>query len=240
MVFFVVEFDRKALFIEEELRERMKTCTLLFAAATVGSANAFVSNNRPTWVSSSKTELFGGSSGYATTLEGKKERVATIKGLLDTSEMIFSIPSDSLTVAQVQQLRKSLPEGTTMSVVKNKLMNIAVEGTPYEAAQESLLKGNNMWFFIEDDIGGSIDAYKSFIKEANKKETHGVSGGVVEGVVYDAAGIEAISKLPSKLELIARVAGGIKAVPTKLARVVKQPGTKMARAIKLATEQEQE
>ena len=48
----------------------------------------------------------------------------------------------------------------------------------------------------------------------------------------------AISKLPSKIELITKVAAGIKAVPTKVARVIKAPGEKVARAIKLATDED--
>jgi hypothetical protein len=53
-------------------------------------------------------------------------------------------------------------------------------------------------------------------------------------VAYDKAGVIAISKLPSKIELITKIAGSIKAVPTKVARVIKAPGEKTARAIKLA------
>merc|ERR1712071_271902 len=219
---------------------KMKTSSILFAAAAVGSANAFVNNNaaqRPAMIS---TELYGGSSGYATTLEGKKSRVETVTGLLENSEMIFSVPVSGLTVAQTEQLRNALPEGSSMVCVKNKLMARAVEGSDFEAAQESLLKGANTWVFIEEDISGTLSAYKSFLKDSGKKETHEVIGGVMEGVAYDSAGVEAISKLPSKLELITRVAGSIKAVPTKLARVVKEPGNKMARAIKLATAEDEE
>ena len=92
-----------------------------------------------------------------------------------------------------------------------------------------------MWFFIEDDIGGTIKAWKSFVKESGKQESHPIFGGVVEGTYYDDKGVEAIGKLPSKDELYAKIAGGIKAVPTKLARVIKAPNSKLARAIKLAT-----
>ena len=123
-----------------------------------------------------------------------------------------------------------------MKVIKNKLMARAIEGTEYEPVGE-MLKGANMWFFIEEDIGGSVKAFNSFTKEAAKKETHSILGGSIEGVNYDAAGVDAISKLPSKIELITRIAGSIKAVPTKVARVVKAPGMKVARAIKLAGEE---
>ena len=180
----------------------------------------------------------GGASGFATSLDGKKEKVARVQELLDTSEMIFAVPASSITVSESEQLRRSMPEGTTISVVKNKLMSRAIEGTEYETAA-SMLKGANMWFFIEDDIGASIKAWKSFVKETGKKETHDIFGGVIEGEFYDAKGCQTIGNLPSKDELYAKIAGSIKAVPTKVARVIKAPNSKLARAIKLPTESEE-
>jgi len=188
---------------------------------------------------STSTSLNGGASGYATSLEGKKARVEKLKGLLDTSEMIFTMPANHLSVDEVQTLRKSLPESTTMSVVKNKIMGRATAGTDYEEATASLLKGANMWFFIEEDIGATVKAVTAFQKDYAKAETHGIIGGIIEGVAYDAKGVSDISKLPSKIELITKIAGSIKAVPTKVAKVIKAPGDKLGRAIKLATAEEE-
>ena len=212
----------------------VKTACLL---ATAGTVAAFTSNSaidRPTRVSQSA--LFGGASGFATSPAGKEARVAGLKERIDASQMVFTCPAGGLTVAETQSLRRSLPEGSTVSVVKNTLMSRALEGTDYDVATE-LAKGPNMWFFIEDDIGGTIKAFNSFTKDFDKKETHALIGGAMEGTIYDAAGVKAIGDLPSKDELIARIAGGINAVPTKLARVVKAPNSKLARAIKLATEE---
>lgn len=211
----------------------MKSAVLLLAA--VGSASAFMASPASsTTATQSSTQLFGGAQGYSTSLAGKKDRVAKMKELLDTSEMIFAIPSGAMTVQQTEGLRRSLPEGTTAAVVKNKLMARAVEGTDYEAAT-SLLKGPNMWFFIDEDISGTIKAYNGFLKSNGFKESHPILGGVVESTVYDSKGIEAIGKLPSKDELYAQIAGSIKGIPTKVARVIKAPNSKLARAIKLAT-----
>mmetsp|Transcript_1684 Transcript_1684/g.2871 ORF Transcript_1684/g.2871 Transcript_1684/m.2871 type:complete len:213 (-) Transcript_1684:67-705(-) len=207
----------------------------LFVLGLAASATAF---SGPTQNTRPSTALFGGARGGATTLEGKKETVSKVKELLDSSEMIFTVPASGITVSQVQTLRRSLPEGTTMSVVKNKLMNKAIEGTEYEPAGE-MLKGANMWFFIEEDIGGTVKSFNSFVKEESLGETHSILGGNIEGVNYDKAGVVAISKLPSKKELIATIAARINAVPTKVARVIKAPGMKVARAIKLATEEEE-
>jgi len=211
--------------------------TALLMTLGLATAVAF-QNSQPTV--KRETLLFGGSSGYATTVEGKKEKVKGVKELLDTSQMIFTVPASSLTVTESQSLRRSMPEGTTISVVKNTLMNRAVQGTEYEGATSALLTGSNMWFFIEEDIGASIKAWNAFTKEAGKKETHEILGGVVEGVEYDSKGINDIGKLPSKQELYAKIAGSIKAVPTKVARVIKAPNSKLARAIKLATEEDSE
>mmetsp|Transcript_36218 Transcript_36218/g.87417 ORF Transcript_36218/g.87417 Transcript_36218/m.87417 type:complete len:215 (+) Transcript_36218:139-783(+) len=206
----------------------MKQSLLVLGLAATASAFTGPSpNSRP------DTALFGGARGVATTREGKMETVSKVKELLDSSEMIFTVPASGITVSQVQSLRKSLPEGTTMSVVKNKLMNRAISGTDYEAAGE-MLKGANMWFFIEEDIGASVKSFNSFTKAEALKESHSILGGTMDGTNYDAAGVTAISKLPSKMDLIAQIAGSINAVPTKVARIVKAPGMKVARAIKLA------
>lgn len=218
---------------------------MTLTAVATGTA-AFTSNSRSSsWqvfhrrsnVCSSSTLLrMGGATGYATSLEGKKDKVENVKNLLESSELIFTVPAGSMTVSETQTLREALPESTTMSVVKNKLMLRALEGTDYEAAAE-LCKGPNMWFFINEDIKGTVKAFNSFAKESGKKESHPLIGGVMDKTVYDSKGIDAISKLPSKLELITKIAGGIKGVPTSLARVVKAPGSKLARAIKLATDE---
>ena len=211
-----------------------RTLFLLF----IGSAAAFSTQplGSSTTRSSTLAPLFGGAAGVASSLEGKKTTVEAVKGLLEESEMVFTIPASSIKVGEMQKLRRSMPEGTTVRVVKNTLMERAVAGTEYEVAT-SLLSGANLWFFIEEDISSTIKAYNGFLKDCGKKDTHPLLGGVTEGVLYDTMGVEAIGKLPSKQELYAKIAASIKAVPTKVARVIKAPGNKLARAIKLAADE---
>lgn len=209
--------------------------SILLLSLGLVASSAFTGQPLVSRTTAKQSSLYmGGASGFATSLAGKKERVDRVKELLDSSQMIFTVPASSIKVSEAQKLRRSLPEGTTVTVIKNTVMERAIEGTEYATAT-SLLQGANMWFFIEEDIGGTIKAFNAFVKETGKKETHGVLGGVIEGTVYDPSGVEAIGALPSKNELYARIAGGIKAVPTKLARVIKAPNSKLARAIKLAT-----
>eukprot|EP00548_Thalassiothrix_antarctica_P003025 CAMPEP_0194145980 /NCGR_PEP_ID=MMETSP0152-20130528/19063_1 /TAXON_ID=1049557 /ORGANISM="Thalassiothrix antarctica, Strain L6-D1" /LENGTH=221 /DNA_ID=CAMNT_0038846369 /DNA_START=88 /DNA_END=753 /DNA_ORIENTATION=+ len=221
----------------------MKFC-LFGLLLSISHAAAFISTSTTNSRSLEVTELYGGAQGYASTLPGKKEKVARVKELLDTSQMVFTIPASAMSVQQAQKLRESLPEGTTASVVKNKLMLRALEGTEFSEAVTSegstMLKGANMWFFIDEDISGTIKAYNGFLKDEGLKESHQILSGVLESVLYDSEGVEAIGKLPTKKELYARLAGALKAVPTKVARVIKAPTTKLARAIKLATMPDEE
>jgi len=180
----------------------------------------------------------GGASGYATSLAGKQAKVANVQDLLSRSEMIFSFPASGIPVTKVQDLRNSLPEGTTMSVVKNKLMARAISGTDFECSS-TLLNGANLWVFIEEDIGASIKAFNSFSKDNGMEESHTILAGAIDGEVVDQAQVLAISKMPSKDELYAKIAFAIQAVPTKLARATDATGQKLARAIKLAVADEE-
>jgi len=177
----------------------------------------------------------GGAKGVSSTRAGKLATIASVKEDLAKSTMIFAIPSSQLRVNSVPDMRKKLPAGTKARVVKNKLMRLAVEGAPqWEAVVGDMTKGENMWFFVEDDLSESITVAKDFIKGVNKKDTHAPKFGVLEGKALDAAGVEAISNLPSKTELYRRIAVGVKAVPTKIARGINLVPTKIARGVKLA------
>jgi len=80
------------------------------------------------------------------------------------------------------------------------------------------------------------------------QEEQAIVGGVFGGDVLDAKGVEAISKLPTKQELMGQVATLLTVLPTKLGRslnaagaqrlargVKEAAGTKMVRAVKAAS-----
>lgn len=82
---------------------------------------------------------------------------------------------------------------------------------------------------------GTFDAYAKFIKENKEKEaTHGYKFGVFEGKFLDTAGLEAVSKLPSKDELLSQLVYMLKQPSTKLAQTLNEAPSKLGRAIKLS------
>lgn len=91
------------------------------------------------------------------------------------------------------------------------------------------LKDSSAFLLVKDDLGGAIKAYEAFQKDTKKTE---LRGGVMEGRALNNNDLEAITNLPSKEELIARIAGAINAIPTKLAVGTKAVPTKLAVGIK--------
>jgi len=183
------------------------------------------------------------------TLENKKEIVEELKGLLSESMLAIVIDYKGLTVSEITDLRDRLREkGTVCKVTKNTLMRIAVENDENWQPMTQFLKDSSAFLLVKEDLGGAIKAYQSFQKDTKKTE---LRGGVMEGRALNQDDLDAITKLPTKEELIARIAGAINAVPTKLAVGTNAVPTKLAvgikevpaslvRAIKAVSEKEQD
>ena len=183
------------------------------------------------------------------TLENKKEIVAELQGLLSQSQLAIVIDYKGLSVAEISDLRNRLREkGAICKVTKNTLMRIAVEEDDNWKPMTQFLKDSSAFLLVEEDLGGAIKAYQSFQKDT-KKPT--IRGGVMEGRALTNDDLEAITQLPTREELIARIAGAINAVPTKLAVGTKAVPTKLAvgvkevpaslvRAVKAVSEKEQD
>ncbi|GAB0490529.1 hypothetical protein MMPV_001766 [Pyropia vietnamensis] len=170
--------------------------------------------------------------GNPANLKDKTQVIETVQGLLNDTFFLFSAPLPGLTVAQVAELKNSMPESTKVMTVKNTLMRRAIAGSAFETAVP-LTTGSNMWFFVQEDIKGSVGSIKNFAK-ANKLKEFAPLGGVLDGEVFDNKGVMAISEMPSKQELYGKIACLIQMVPTKVARSIKAVPTKLGRAIKLA------
>ncbi|MEO0536085.1 MAG: 50S ribosomal protein L10 [Cyanobacteria bacterium P01_A01_bin.123] len=181
------------------------------------------------------------------TIENKKEIVSELKTLLSDAQLALVIDYKGLTVGEITDLRNRLREkGTTCKVTKNTLMRIAVEGNETWQPMTEFLKDSSAFLLVQDDLGGAIKAYQDFQKATKKTE---LRGGVMEGRALSENDIKAITDLPSKEELMARIAGaiqantrklavGINAVPTKLAVGIKEVPASLTRAIKAVSEKE--
>jgi large subunit ribosomal protein L10 len=170
------------------------------------------------------------------TLEDKKQVVAELKDLLSESQLAIVIDYKGLSVSEIADLRTRLREtGTTCKVTKNTLMRRAVDGDEHWQPLQDFLKESSAFLFVKDDFSNAIKAYRDFSKATNKTE---LRGGVMEGALLSQEQVNALGDLPSKEELMARIARGINANTTKIATGLKEVPTSLARALKEVSEKD--
>ena len=152
-------------------------------------------------------------------VELKQPIVAEIaEGIKDASSVVL-VDYRGLTVAQDTELRKALRNaGVTYKVYKNTMMNFAFKGTDFEALAP-YLEGPSAMAYSAEDATAPARVLAQFAKTAKALE---IKGGVVEGVAYDANGIQAIADIPSREVLISRLLGSMQSPITNFARVMNQ------------------
>ena len=152
-------------------------------------------------------------------VELKKPIVEEISAAIKDAQSVVLVDHRGLTVEQDTELRKQLREaGISYKVYKNTMMNFAFKGTDCEGLVP-YLKGPSAVAISTTDATAPARILCKFAKTADKLE---VKGGIVEGTVYDAAGIMNISKIPSREELLSKLLGSIQSPITNFARVMNQ------------------
>lgn len=152
-------------------------------------------------------------------VELKAPIVAEISEAIKDAQSVVLVDHRGLTVAEDTQLRKQLREaGITYKVFKNTYMKRAFEGTDF-AQLDQYLEGPSAIAISKTDATAPAREICGFAKKAPKLE---VKAGIVEGAVYDAAGIQGIATIPSREELLSKFLGSIQSPITNFARVMNQ------------------
>lgn len=152
-------------------------------------------------------------------VEQKTPMVEEISGVIKDAQSAVLVDYRGLTVEQDTALRKQLREaGISYKVYKNTMMNFAFKGTDFEALAP-YLEGPSALAVSTTDATAPARELAKFAKTADKLE---IKAGVVEGTLYDAKGMVAISQIPSREELLSRLLGSMQSPITNFARVMKQ------------------
>ncbi len=122
-----------------------------------------------------------------------------------------------LTVPRMEQLRRKLKESNAeIKVAKNTLLKRAIQGTEFEAMAD-FLTGTTAITVAVDDPVSPAKTIVEFIKDNPK---FAVKTAVLEGKTLTADDLTALSKMPSKEELLAKLLSAMQAVPTNFVRVL--------------------
>ena len=150
----------------------------------------------------------------------KQQKEQVFKGLknkiADSNSLVISTFSN-LTVNEDQNLRGQLrKENVSYEVAKKTLLKKAFSDNKVHGLPESELLGNISVATSQDEVAGA----KILSKFAKGRENFKIIGGILNQVWVDANKIAELAKLPSKLELIAKTVGAIKAPLTSFVNVL--------------------
>ena len=155
----------------------------------------------------------------------QKEKVVEELGqIFESSGVVVVSHYAGLTVAEMQDLRARAREaGGAVRVAKNRLAKIALDGQPC-AGIADLLTGMTVLTYSEDPVAAAKVA-QDYAKENKKFE---ILGGAMGENVLDQAGVEAVSKMPSREELIASIVGCLGAPASNIAGAIGAPASNIA------------
>ena len=136
----------------------------------------------------------------------KSEKIDSIKAKAQEAQVAVLTEYKGYTVEEITNLRRALQkDGGDYMVTKNTLAKIAFKGTDFEILTDSLSGPVAIAFGFKDQVSPA-KAVAKFIKDTKKGA---ILGGALDGKLLDAKEVEALAKLPSKEELIAKMLGSI-------------------------------
>ncbi len=153
-------------------------------------------------------------------LEAKKQLVEEIKEKFSKAKTLAFVDYRGLTVAEDTALRKKFREnGCDYKVYKNRLMLKALSDLGIECSANYFEGTTAVAIGYHDEVAPAkivCDCVKDTKKMA-------IKFGILNGVCVDAHNIEALAKLPSKEELIAKLLGTLQGTASSLCRVLSAP-----------------
>lgn len=152
----------------------------------------------------------------ALNIEGKKVVVSEVAALIANAQTMAVAEYSGVAVGALTTLRKTAREqGVQIRVLKNTLARRAIAGTSFEVLSSDLT--GQLLYSISEDAVAAAKVLNDFAKTNDKLV---LKAGVYNGKLLDQAGIKALASIPSRDELLAKLAYVMKAPVAKMARVL--------------------
>ena len=149
-----------------------------------------------------------------TILKQKEEEVKKLADKMKDSAVVLLVDYRGISVEQDTSLRKSVREvGAEYSVIKNNITRRALEACGINELDE-VLTGPTAVIIAKEEY---LPTLKAIYKFAKANDFYKIKGGVLEGKVSSVEELTTLAQLPSREELIAKLAGCLLANVSKLA-----------------------
>lgn len=150
----------------------------------------------------------------------KADVVANLHERFARATVVIATGFQGLTVEEISGLRRRIREAKAeFKVVKNSLVRRAVEDTSVTALADALTGPVAVTFGYADPIA----PVKALVEFAQRDPRLTLLGGVVEAHFVTGDGIKRLATLPSRMQLLARVAAGLNAPMAGLVTVLAGP-----------------
>lgn len=157
---------------------------------------------------------------------GKQVSIETLKGVFADAGAVVVTHNLGLTVAELTDLRLRLrKEGASLKVVKNTLVQKALDGAIGEAAN-SLFKGPVAIAYAADPVS----AAKVVAEYAKGNDKLSIVGGILgQDTVLSVDAVKSLATLPSLDQIRSQLIGLVNSPATKVAGIVQAPAAQLAR-----------
>ena len=169
-------------------------------------------------------------------INDKKRIAEDVKARFEKSSIVILTDYKGLNVESMNLLRRKLREvGAEYQVVKNSLLVRASEGNDVALIKDHF-KGPSAVALSSTDPVAPAKVLVDFVKENKNFE---VKVGVLNGKALDLEAIKALSTLPSREVMLARVLSVMNAVPTSLVTALSDVPRRMLNVLQAIKEQKE-
>ena len=168
-------------------------------------------------------------------LDKKKAVVAEVSAQVAKAKTIVVAEYRGLEVGRMTELRaKARKAGVYLRVLKNTLARRAVEGTPFAGLSQHM-KGPLVYGISPDPVA-TAKVLNEFAK-ANEKLV--IRAGAMPNAVISAKEVTALALMPSREELLAKLAGPRQAPIVKFVRTLNEVPSRFARTLAAVRDRQQ-
>lgn len=147
-------------------------------------------------------------------IQQKEKEVKELAAKMKDASVVLLVNYRGINVADDTALRKSVrATGAEYSVIKNNITRRALAENGITELDEALV-GPTAVIIAQEEY---LPALKAIYKFAKANEFYTIKGGVLEGKVSTVEELTTLAQLPSREELIAKLAGCLLANVSKLA-----------------------
>ena len=152
-------------------------------------------------------------------IAAKEQSVKELAERIKASKLVLLVEFIGTNVADDTVLRKDLREaGALKTVKKNNIIKRALNANG-EAGLDEILVGTSAIITSEEDY---LAPLKIVYKFSKTHENYKIKCGMIDGKVISAEDLSVLAQLPSKEELLSKLAGSLLGIITKLAVAVDQ------------------